>query len=250
MPLEHVPAGQMNHSGASASATRSERLGSAVVAAVQRQAAYTAEAALYESRTRMFHHWRRRLVELLPVRPGEVVLDIGCGTGLCFLLVQERIGPSGTIIGVEPSAQMLAEARQRVARHGWGNVVLIEAAAEDVEIPRVADHALFCAVHDVLQSPAALQNVLARMRPGGWVAAVGGKWAPPWAIGLNTLVATTHAPFVRDCTGFGRPWARLSQHLMTLQVQEIELGCGYTAVGRTRPRLSDTTPAGPPPADP
>jgi demethylmenaquinone methyltransferase/2-methoxy-6-polyprenyl-1,4-benzoquinol methylase len=237
MPLEHASFDQMNHVDRRApAATRVDRWGSAIVAAVQRQAAYTAEAALYESRTRMFHHWRRRLVELLPLRPGEVVLDVGCGTGLCFSLVQEAIGPGGTIIGIEPSPQMLAQARQRIARHGWQNVVLIEAPAERAEIPRVADHALFCAVHDVLQSPAALHNVLGRVRPGGRVAAVGGKWAPPWAIGLNTLVATTHAPFVRDFTGFDRPWARLAQHLTTLQVQEIEMGCGYLAVGRTGPR--------------
>jgi ubiquinone/menaquinone biosynthesis C-methylase UbiE len=212
--------------------------GSPIVAAVRRQAAYAAEAHLYELRTRVFHQWRRKLVELLPLRSGEVVLDVGCGTGLCFSQVQQRIGPDGTIIGIEPSPSMLTLARQRVARHGWHNVVLVEAAAEEAAIPRVADHALFCAVHDVLQSPAALHNVLARVRPGGCVAAVGGKWATSWAIGLNTLVATTHAPFVRDFTGFDRPWARLAEHLANLRVQEIEIGCGYLAIGHAPPQLS------------
>ncbi len=129
---------------------------------------------------------------------------------------------------------MLALSRQRIAAHGWRNVELLEAAAENAVIPQVADHALFCAVHDVLQSSAALRNVLACVRPGGWVAAVGGKWAPPWAIGLNALVATTHAPFVRDFTGFDRPWALLAGHLTHLQICEIEMGCGYLAVGTTR----------------
>jgi ubiquinone/menaquinone biosynthesis C-methylase UbiE/anti-sigma regulatory factor (Ser/Thr protein kinase) len=220
------------------------------VAAVHRQAAYAQDAGLYEARSAVFHHWRRRLVERLQPGAGDVVLDVGCGTGLCFALLQQRIGPSGTIIGIDPSAAMLDLARQRSAAHGWNNVVLIEAPAEDAVIPRVADHALFCAVHDVLQSPAALRNVLARVRPGGSVAAVGGKWAPPWAIGLNALVAATHAPFVRNFTGFDRPWVPLAEYLTNLQVRDIEMGCGYLAVGRTpaHPHPGPPAPATEPPA--
>jgi ubiquinone/menaquinone biosynthesis C-methylase UbiE len=205
------------------------------MAAVRRQSAYTENAALYEARTRMFHHWRRRVVDLLPLRPGDVVLDVGCGTGLAFSLLQQRIGPSGTIIGIDPASEMLAIARQRITEHGWRNIVLFEAAAEDAIIPQVADHALFCAVHDVLQSPAALRNLLTHVRPGGSVAAVGGKWAPAWAIGLDTLVAATHAPFVRSFTGFDRPWNRLVEFVPGLRVQAIEMGCGYLALGRTPP---------------
>jgi hypothetical protein len=128
---------------------------------------------------------------------------------------------------------MLALARRQIVERGWGNVVLLDAAAEDAVIPLTADHAMFCAVHDVLQSPAALRTVLARVRPGGTVAAVGGKWAPPWAVGLNMAVAATHAPYVRDFTGFHRPWARLAENLTDVRVEEIEMGCGYLAVGRT-----------------
>jgi demethylmenaquinone methyltransferase/2-methoxy-6-polyprenyl-1,4-benzoquinol methylase len=207
--------------------------GAVVRATVTRQAAYTRDAVRYEVRTQLFHHWRRRVVDLLPLRPGEVVLDVGCGSGLCFPLLQQCIGPGGTIIGIETAPEMLALARQQILERGWRNVVLVESAAEDAVIPRRADHALFCAVHDVLQSPAALRTVLARVRPGGTVAAVGGKWAPPWAVGLNTLVAATHAPFVRNFTGFDRPWAGLAPHLTNFLIREIEMGCGYLAAGQT-----------------
>lgn len=58
---------------------------------------------------------------------GQQVLDVGCGTGLNFSLLQERIGASGTIVGIDSSAEMLGFARHRAARHGWGNVLLIQA---------------------------------------------------------------------------------------------------------------------------
>src|SRR4029453_6707814 len=131
MSFEHAPFDQATRTAAPLPPAGPDGSGSAIVAAVRRQVAYVAEAHLYELRTRAFHQWRQKLVELLPLRSGEVVLDVGCGTGLCFSLVQQRIGPDGTIIGIDPSPTMLTLARQRVTRHGWHNVVLFEAAAEE-----------------------------------------------------------------------------------------------------------------------
>jgi hypothetical protein len=68
---------------------------------------------------------------------------------------------------------MAAVARERIAAEGWRNVTVVQAPAEDAEI---AVAALFCAVHDILQSPDALRNVLSRLRPGARVAVGGGKW--------------------------------------------------------------------------
>ncbi len=163
--------------------------------------------------------------------PGDVVLDVGCGTGLCFPLLQERIGPRGTIVAVDASRQMLDLAAARAAAHGWDNVVLIEARVEDADLPPV-DHALFCAVHDVLQSAAAVDNALAAVRPGGGVAAGGGKWAPLWALPLNAGVLALHAHYVGDFTGFSRPWALLAERVPDLAVQEVAVGGGYLASGR------------------
>ena len=215
-----------------------------IIAAVREQAAYSADAGMYQARTRMLHHWRRRAVELLGLRGGDVVLDVGCGTGLCFDLMQERVGPAGTIVGVDASAEMLDLARQRVAEYGWRNVVLVEAAAENAVVPFAVDAVLFCAVHDVLQSSVALANLLASARPGARVSAVGGKWASaPWAVGLNPLTSAVHAPFIRDFAGFDQPWARLGSHIDELRVREIELGCGYLACGRKRTEKPDNLSA-------
>ena len=106
---------------------------------------------------------------------------------------------------------MLAVAADRVAAAGWSNVVLIDSPLETAELPDQVDHALFCAVHDVMQSVAALDHVLGRLRPGGGVAAGGGKWGPAWAIGMNAGVLALHAPYVRDFAGFDRPWTHLGE---------------------------------------
>jgi demethylmenaquinone methyltransferase/2-methoxy-6-polyprenyl-1,4-benzoquinol methylase len=200
------------------------------------QVAYTRDAPAYDSRTSAFDTYRRRLVDLLPLQRGDVVLDVGCGTGLCFEQVRGRIGAEGAIVGVDASREMLAMAAARVAERGWDNVVLVQAPVEEAVLPAVADHALFCATHDVLQSDAALDNVLAHVRDGGTVAATGGKWGPPWALALNAGVLALHAPFVRDFAGFDRPWGHLEPRLSGLRVQEVAMGGGYLASGTVPPR--------------
>src|SRR5207244_1242256 len=67
----------------------------------------------YDRATETFNTFRAAAVDLLGLTPGQVVLDVGCGTGLCFSYLQQRIGPSGTIIGIDRSAEMLAYADLR-----------------------------------------------------------------------------------------------------------------------------------------
>jgi Methyltransferase domain len=82
--------------------------------------AYRSQAGRYDRPTDAFRRWRELVVEQLPARPGDTVLDVGCGTGLCLPLLQHRVGPSGTIVGIDASAQMLDRARARVAtRAAW-----------------------------------------------------------------------------------------------------------------------------------
>jgi ubiquinone/menaquinone biosynthesis C-methylase UbiE len=194
--------------------------------------AYERDAATYDTQTGSYERYRRQIVDELPVQRGDSVIDVGCGTGLCFPLLQELVGPEGTIVGVDAAPDMLAVAADRVQEAGWSNVVLVESPVEDARLPESVDHALFCAVHDVMQSGAALDNVLSRVRPGGGVAAGGGKWGPAWAVGLNAAVLSLHTPFVSDFTGFDRPWAHLAKRVPGLAVREVAMGGGYVATGR------------------
>jgi SAM-dependent methyltransferase len=204
-----------------------------VNSAAPRQPAYGERARSYERDTEAFQPYRRAVVEALPLHSGQVVLDVGCGTGLCCGLLRDKVGPEGGVVGIEESPEMAAVAREHIACEGWDNVTVVQAQAEDAEIGLTADAALFCAVHDILQSPDALRNVLTRLRPGAWVAAGGGKWAAPVMVALNSMVGMLHAPYVRDFNGFDRPWRHLERLVEDVRVEELAFGSGYVMTGRT-----------------
>jgi ubiquinone/menaquinone biosynthesis C-methylase UbiE len=197
---------------------------------------YAEHARSYNRDTRVFQPYRRAVVEALPLRRGQVVLDVGCGTGLCCGLLREKVGLGGHVVGIEESPEMAAVAREHIAGEGWRNVTVIQAPAEHAQIELTADAALFCAVHDILQSPVALRNVMRKLRPGAWVAAGGGKWASPLMVAMNSLIGMLHAPYIRSFSGFDRPWRHLERLVEDVHVREMAFGSGYVMTGRTPTR--------------
>ncbi len=200
------------------------------------QVAYNRDADSYDTQTASYQKYRRDTVNLLPVRHGDVVLDVGCGTGLCFGFLRDKIGSTGHILGIDGSAPMVELAAERAMSHEWENVTLLQAPVENAQIPVTADAALFSATHDILQSRPALENVFRHLRPGAWVAASGGKWAPAWKAGLNLCVMALHEPFVTSFKGFAQPWSLLQDFVEDLSVVDVAFGGGYLALGRVSTR--------------
>src|SRR5579859_6286386 len=61
---------------------------------------------------------RQTFVELARLEPGEVVLDVGCGTGTLAMVAKERVGATGRVSGIDASVQMIVRARRKAARRG------------------------------------------------------------------------------------------------------------------------------------
>ena len=78
---------------------------------------------------------RLRAVHALRLRPGDSVVDIACGTGLNFSLIEQVIGPGGRIVGVDLTDAMLAQAQHRIETNGWSNVSLVQADAAAFDFP-------------------------------------------------------------------------------------------------------------------
>ena len=83
---------------------------------------YQRFAATYDGTMSWLDDIRDASFEHLGLKPGESVLDLGCGTGISFERLHREVGPEGRIIGVELSSEMLKLARQRVELKGWTNV--------------------------------------------------------------------------------------------------------------------------------
>ena len=184
-----------------------------------------------------FRHWayRKRAILTLALNPGDTVVDIGCGTGLNFSLLQERIGPRGKIIGVDLTDAMLDEANSRISTHGWSNVELVKSDAATYLFPAAVDGILSTFAltlvpefDEVVRSGAAALLpekrfvILDFKRPSGWLM----NRAAPLLAKLLT------GPFGGTLEMASRkPWQSLEKHLALIQFTNLYLGGAYIAVG-------------------
>jgi ubiquinone/menaquinone biosynthesis C-methylase UbiE len=192
---------------------------------------YRQAAPGYDRHMRRFERWERLAVERLELRDGETVIDVGCGTGLNFPRLEAAVGPTGRIIGIELSPEMIAQAHDRVVEHGWSNVTLIEAPVEEAGFEGKADAALFAFTHDILQLPAAVANIGAHLKPGARVSSVGAKYGARWNFPVNFFVRVSARPYVTTFEGLDRPWRYLERYAPKLDVSDLALGGAYVASG-------------------
>lgn len=62
--------------------------------------------------------FRERVVRLARLRPGESILDVGCGTGMLAIAAKRLVGPTGTVYGIDASPEMIARAQKKAKKAG------------------------------------------------------------------------------------------------------------------------------------
>jgi demethylmenaquinone methyltransferase/2-methoxy-6-polyprenyl-1,4-benzoquinol methylase len=195
---------------------------------------YKRKAAGYDESAQYTMPLRQRTVALLQLQPGQVVLDVGAGTGLSYALLREGVGETGRVLAFEQSPEMFALAAARVDREGWRNVWHVCASAEGVQLPEAADAVLFNYTHDILRSPAALSNLMRQVKPGARIAIAGIKYFPWWTGPLNIYTWLKNRPYNAKPGDLWHPWDRIEAYCDPFQRWTTQFGMGYIASGVKR----------------
>ena len=180
---------------------------------------------------------RLRAVQALGLRAGDSVIDVACGTGLNFPLIEEMIGPDGRIVGVDLTDAMLARAQDRVETNGWRNISLVQADAADFDFPAEVDAIL--STYALTQVPGCAE-VIAH---GAAALSEGGRWVvldlkvpdntPGWLAHAGTATVRPFAAI--DEWIMRRPWAAIraamQEQLADLSWTELFFGTAFLAAG-------------------
>lgn len=207
-----------------------------------RKPVYKAVARWYDAvslERPIYRPGRVRAIESMALSVGDRVLDVGCGTGLNFSLVQEAIGSKGSITGVDRSTSMLAQARNRASKRGWRNVDLMNADATSLRADDFArdgqlfDAALATYSLSLMEQWRSAWDLMKRLvRPGGRIAVV--------ELGYPTGRALLARPLARLACQLGGsepervPWRAVERDLIDLQSVDLWGGHVLVRVG-TRP---------------
>lgn len=179
---------------------------------------------------------RLKAAKLLRLKPGERVIDAGCGSGGSFPFLVAEVGKSGEVVGVEISPESSNSARRRAAKNGWSNVSVIESPAEDAALTGSFDGFLAFAAPDVFASEAALKNLVPYLNENAMVVFFGAKLTHhPIGVFLNPILRTLYKLSFSTTPGpDNRPWAIAEKYVERIELREYFFGLMFLAAGAVR----------------
>jgi len=177
-------------------------------------------------------HFRKRAARRLALKPGDRVLEIGCGTGRNFPYLREAVGPGGQIYGVDLSAGMLAKAQELCEQQRWTNVEVVQDDAAEYVAPEPLDGVLFGLSYNTMPHHlTVLRHALQQLRPGGRIVIMDGKLPP----GFGGQLLLPFSLWLMKYTMLGnpliKPWRDLAAVVDGFGMEEFLFGSWYVCWG-------------------
>ena len=173
----------------------------------------------------LFAQWPPRLTEAAGIRPGDRVLDVACGTGVLARHLAERVGPTGSVVGLDLNEGMLAVATRQAPGVEWRQGRAEQLPFEDASFDAVVSQFGLMFFED---RPRALREMRRVLRPGGRLAVAvwdrlenSSGYAAVAAL-LERLFGSTAAAALRTPFVLGEPGA-LHELFGPLEARELAI---------------------------
>lgn len=211
--------------------------------------AYQRGASKYDLSVRLFDvfarfgfnisGWRQEAISKLNLKPGDTVVDIGCGTGLNIRLLHQAVGEGGKIIGVDLSHEMLNLARQRAAANGWDNIQLVCIDASQFDFPESVNAVL--STFTLILVPncgEVVINACRALAPGGRFVVLDMAWPRYCPLWWRHVLFFLRSYGVTADVIRRRPWEtvqkEVEEHLMGISRKSFWFGFFYLWSGAVR----------------
>jgi ubiquinone/menaquinone biosynthesis C-methylase UbiE len=154
------------------------------------------------------------LVASLPIKPGDVVADIGAGTGYFSRRLAKKVGAAGKILAVDIQPEMLELLTNKMAELKITNVVPILGAVTNPNLPAASvDLALMVDVYHEFDHPQEMMEAISKsLRPGGRVVLVEFRGEDP-QVPIKPLHKMTEAQVRKEMSGLPLEWVETKEVL-------------------------------------
>lgn len=207
------------------------------------EAAYQRNAKIYDFAVKFFYRliglrieeYRSHAVELLRLKKGDCVLELGCGTGLNFPYLMKQIGAEGKLIGVDISSEMLSCAEQRIKRSNWDNVELVHSDLAFYDYHAEINAVLATGVFGYVdERDKILENISKSLAQNSRLVIVDGKRPDRWPLWAFKLFAWASSPFgVTQAYFDNHTWEYVERYFHDSTFEEAYGGLLYISSGVT-----------------
>lgn len=179
-----------------------------------------------------------RAIEELRLETGDIVVELGTGTGRNLEALSAAVGPAGKVIGVDLSPGMLEVAQGRVDETRLANVELVEEDMTVYELPAGTAGVLSTYAMEMLPTyEKMISSLVGQVRPGGRIVLNGLRHPDRWPDWVTRAGSTLSRPFgVSEAYESHRPWEAIERLLTDVVYDEAMAGAAYLSAG-TVPKI-------------